>query len=63
MNDVFFAVIFVTLWIGAVIAISAVHIGGRIDELRHEIWELRKDIQENKTAVIIAAERKDDGNI
>lgn len=46
MNDVFLAVIFVTLWIGAAIAISAVHIGGRIDELRHEIWELRMDLKE-----------------
>lgn len=46
MNDVFFAVIFVTLWIGAAIVVNAMHIGGRIDELRHEIWELRKDIQE-----------------
>ena len=46
MNDVFLAVIFVVLWIGAAIAINAVHIGGRIDGLRHEIGELRKDIQE-----------------
>lgn len=46
MNDVFLAVIFVTIWIGAAVVVSAVHIGGRIDELRHEIWELRKDIQE-----------------
>ena len=60
MNDVFLTVIFVSLWIGAAIVISAVHIGGRIDELRHEIWELRKDIQENETPIIIAAERKDD---
>lgn len=63
MNDVFYAVIFVTLWIGAAIVVNAVHIGVRIDALCHEIWELRKDIQDNKTTVIIAAERKDDGNI
>lgn len=46
MNDVFYATIFVTLWISAAIIVSAVHIGGRIEELCHEIWELRKDIQE-----------------
>lgn len=46
MSDVFVAVIFVTLWIGAAIVISAVHIGGRIDELCHEIWELRMDLKE-----------------
>lgn len=62
MNDVFYAVIFVTLWIGAAIVVNAMHIGGRIDELRHEIWELRKDIQENETAVIIVAERKADAD-
>lgn len=46
MNDAFLAVIFATLWIGAAIVVSAVHIGTHIDGLRHEIWELRKDIQE-----------------
>ena len=63
MNDIFSAVIFVTLWIGAAIVVHAMHIGGRIDELRHEIWELRKDIQEKETPIIIAAERKDDEQI
>lgn len=46
MNDIFIGVIFVTLWIGAAIVVNAVHIGTCIDELKHEIWELRKDIQE-----------------
>ena len=46
MNDVFLSVVFSTLWIGAAVVVSAVHIGGRIDELRHEIWELRMDLKE-----------------
>lgn len=46
MNDVFIAVILAALWMAAAIVVSAVHIGGRIDDLTHEIWELRKDIQE-----------------
>lgn len=46
MNDVFLAVIFVTLWIGAAIVVNAVHVGTCIDELKHEIWELRMDLRE-----------------
>jgi hypothetical protein len=49
MNDIFIGVIFVTLWIGAAIVVNAVHIGTCIDELRHEVWELREDIQERRT--------------
>lgn len=48
MSDILFAAILMSFFIGGSICAVGICIMQKFDELKHEIWELRMDLQDEK---------------
>ena len=49
MSDILFAEILMSFFIGGSICAVGICIMQKFDDLKHEIWELRMDLQDNKS--------------